>query len=152
LRRSRNVDAVHSRGIELGGQWRLGTLAFDGSLALTDAQVEASGTSALIDGKRPAQTPKIAVSGTLSWAPAQGWRLATTLRHAGRQFEDDLETDALPATTTLDAFAQIPLLRGFSLIVRGENLTGERIVTRNQAGSIDLGVPRTLWAGLRVGL
>ena len=152
LRERRNVDAVRARGIELGGQWRVGTLSFDGSLALTDAQVEASGTSVALDGKRPAQTPKIAASGTLSWVPVQGWRLAATLRRAGRQFEDDLETDALPATTTLDAFAQVPLAGPFSLVLRAENLTDERIVTRNQAGSIDLGVPRTVWAGVRVGL
>lgn len=152
LRERRNVNAVHARGLELGARWRLGTLAFDGSLALTDAQVEASGTSAALNGKRPAQTPKVAASGTLSWAPAPGWQLATTLRRVGRQFEDDLETDALPATTTLDGFARIPLARGFSLVLRGENLTGERIVTRNQAGSIDLGVPRTLWAGVRLGI
>ena len=152
LRERRNVDAVHARGLELGGQWRLGALAFDGSLALTDAQIEASGTSLALEGKRPAQTPKVAASGTLSWVPAQGWRLAATLRHAGRQFEDDLETDALPATTTLDAFTQVPLAGPFSLVLRAENLTDERIVTRNQAGSIDLGVPRTVWAGVRVGL
>ena len=151
LRERRNVDAVHARGLELGAQWRWGTLAFDGSLALTDSQVEASGTSATLNGKRPAQTPKIAASSTLSWAPTPGWLLATTLRRAGRQFEDDLETDVLPATTTLDGFARIPLAHGLSLVLRGENLTGERIVTRNQVGSIDLGVPRTLWAGIRVG-
>ena len=151
VRERRNVDAVHARGIELGGQWRLGALAFDGSLALTDAKVEASGASRALAGKRPAQTPKVAGSATLSWRPDNGWRLAATLRRAGRQFEDDLETDALPATTTLDAFAQIPLAGPVSLVLRGENLTGERIVTRNQAGSIDLGVPRTLWAGIRFG-
>jgi hypothetical protein len=76
--------------------------------------------------------------------------LAATLRHTGAQFEDDLETDLLPAATTLDAFAEIPLVRGFSLVLRGENLTGETIVTRNQGGSLDLGTPRTLWAGLRI--
>ena len=151
IRERRNVDAVRAKGIELGGQVRFGAFAFDGSLALTDAEVEAGGASVALNGKRPAQTPKIAGSATLSWQPAGGWRLATTLRRTGRQFEGDLETDALPAIATLDAFAQVPLARGFSLVLRGENLTGERIVTRNQAGSIDLGIPRTLWAGLRFG-
>jgi len=149
LRERRNVDAVHSRGIELGAQLRVGALGFDGSLALTDAVVEANGAS--LDGKRPAQTPKIAASGTLSWRPRESWQLAATLRHVGRQFEDDLQTDALPAATTLDAFAQVPLRAGLSLVLRGENLTGERIVTRNQGGSTDLGTPRTLWAGVRFG-
>ena len=151
VRERRNVDAVHARGVELGARVSFGAVAFDGSLALTDAEVEASGTSATLDGKRPAQTPKIAASATIEWQPRSGWRLGGTVRHVGRQFEDDLETDALPAATTLDGFAQVPLRRGLSLVLRGENLTGERIVTRNQAGSIDLGTPRTLWAGLRFG-
>ncbi|MCA1660812.1 MAG: TonB-dependent receptor [Novosphingobium sp.] len=128
---------------------RTGAWGFDGSLALTDAEVRERGSP--LDGKRPSQTPKIASSGTLSWAPADRWRLAATLRHVGRQFEDDLESDALPAATTLDAFARVPVARGLALVLRGENLSDERIVTRNQGGSIDLGVPRTLWAGIRFG-
>ena len=61
-------------------------------------------------------------------------------------------TDVLPAATTFDAYAQVPLGRKLALVLRGENLTDEDVVTRNQGGSIDLGVPRTLWAGLKVGL
>ncbi len=38
---------------------------------------------------------------------AGGWRRRCGM--LGRQFEDDLETDALPAATTLDAFAEVPL-------------------------------------------
>ena len=44
-----------------------------------------------------------------------------------------------------------PLLGRLSLIVRAENLTDETIVTRNQGGSVDLGVPRTFWLGVRYG-
>ena len=39
-----------------------------------------------------------------------------------------------------------------ALVLRGENLTDEDIVTRNQGGSIDYGTPRTVWAGIKVGL
>lgn len=151
-RQRRNVDAVHSRGLEFGLQAAIGAVRFDGSLALTDAEVEASGTAAALDGKRPAQTPKVAASGTLSWRPAQDWALALTVRHVGQQFEDDLETDSLPAATTLNAFAEIPLRQGVSVILRGENLTDEDVLTRKQGASIDLGVPRTVWAGIRVSL
>ena len=105
-----------------------------------------------LDGMRPAQTPRVAASATLSWRPGEGWLLASTLRHTGMQFEDALQPDRLPAATTLDAYAQVPLGRGASLVLRGENLTGERIVTRNQAGSLDLGTPRTLWVGVKLGL
>jgi outer membrane receptor protein involved in Fe transport len=152
LRQRQNVDAIHARGLEAGAEAKLGALSFAGSLSWTDAQVDASGASAALDGKRPAQVPKLAASGTLVWTPRAGWRLAATLRHTGAQFEDDLETDVLPAATTLDSVVQVPLGQGISVLLRAENLFDERIVTRNQAGSIDLGTPRTLWAGVRVGL
>ena len=152
LRERRNVDAVHARGLELGAALKFGTVSFDGSLALTDANVEASGTSAALNGKRPAQTPRLAASGTLAWRPRTGWQLSTTLRHTGAQYEDDLQTDVLRPATTLDGFAQVPLGGGFSLILRGENLFDATVITRNQGGSIDLGTPRALWAGIRVGL
>ena len=61
------------------------------------------------------------------------------------------EVDRLQPATTLDAFLAAPLVGKLSVILRAENLTDETIVTRNQGGSIDLGVPRTLWAGLRYG-
>jgi vitamin B12 transporter len=152
LRERRNVDAVRAKGVELSTALRFGQVFFDGSLALTDAKVAASGASAALNGMRPAQTPKIAASATLGWRPREGWLLSATLRHVGAQYEDDLQTDSLPAATTIDAFAQLPLTGPFSLILRGENLGDETIITRNQAGSIDQGTPRTLWAGIRIAL
>ncbi len=152
LRERRNVDAVHSRGIEVTAKARLGQVSWDGSLSLIDAQVEGSGASAGLNGKRPAQVPSFAASTTLAWRPGEDWLLAATLRHSGAQFEDDLETDRIPAVTTLDAVVTVPLSSRFSLVLRAENLTDAEIVTRNQAGSIDLGAPRTLWAGLRISI
>lgn len=150
LRERRNVDAIRARGIEAAAGLRKDAWSLDASLAWTDAAVRGSGPAAALDGKRPAQVPRLAASATLAWRPQEGWRLAASLRHVGRQFEDDLESDALPAATTLDAYAELPLLRAFSLVLRGENLTGERVVTRNQAGSIDFGAPRTLWLGVKL--
>jgi outer membrane receptor protein involved in Fe transport len=152
LRERQNVDAIRARGIEASAQLALGRVDLSGSLSWTDAEVEASGTQSQLDGLRPAQVPKLTASGTLAWTPRDGWRLAATVRRTGAQFEDDLETDVLPAATTLDLFAQVPIGRFVSIVLRGENLTDETIVTRNQGGSIDLGTPRTLWAGLKVGL
>ncbi|MFM9936654.1 MAG: TonB-dependent receptor plug domain-containing protein [Novosphingobium sp.] len=150
LRERRNVDAVHARGLELGAEVKAGTFSLTGSLAYTDAKVEAPGTD--LDGKRPAQTPKYAASATAAWRPRSDLTLALTLRHTGAQFEDDLGVNVLPPATMLDAFAQVPLTGPFSLVLRGENLTDEAVVTRNVGGSIDLGTPRTLWAGVRVAI
>lgn len=152
LRERRNVDAVHSRGVELGASATLGQVRFDGALALTDAEVQGSGASLTLDGKRPAQVAKLAASATVAWMPRDGWLLSATLRHIGAQYEDDLETDLQPAATTLDAVIRVPLSPRFTVVLRGENLTDETIVTRNQGGSIDLGTPRTVWAGLSVSI
>ena len=150
LRERRNVDAIRARGVELGLSAKVGTVSIDSSLAWTDARVEASGTSAALNGLRPAQTPEIAANASLAWTPAPGWRLAISARHVGMQFEDDLQTDRLPAATTIDLFALVPLDPRFSLVFRVENLTDAQVVTRNVAGSIDLGAPRTVWAGMRI--
>lgn len=151
LRRRANLPAIDARGIEASVAAKFGQVSLDGALAWTDAQVRGEGVSADLDGLRPAQTPDFAATLTLGWEPAPGWRIAGTLRHVAAQFEDDRETDRLAPATTLDAFLAAPLWGRLSLILRGENLTDEEIVTRNQGGSIDLGVPRTVWLGLRYG-
>ena len=149
-RTRQNVAALQARGLELGARLEQGIITLDGSLALTTARMRAPGLA--LDGKRPAQTPRVAASLTAGLHPRAGWTAALTLRHVGAQYEDDLESDVLPAATTLDAFAQLPLAGPFSLVLRGENLTDTRIVTRNSGGTVDLGAPRTVWIGVRVGL
>ena len=151
LRQRQNVPAIAARGIETNVALKLGAVSLDGALAWTDAEVRGEGASLALDGNRPAQTPEFASTLTLGWQPAPGWQVAGTLRHVTGQFEDDLESDRLPPATTLDAFLTAPLIGKLSVVVRAENLTDETIVTRRQGGSIDLGVPRTLWLGLRYG-
>jgi outer membrane receptor protein involved in Fe transport len=151
LRRRENLPAITARGIEASLAAKLGTVSLDGSLAWTDAKVRGEGTSAELDGNRPAQTPEFAATLTLGWQPAPGWQVAGTLRHTSAQFEDDREVDSLAPATTIDAFLAAPLVGKLSVVARAENLTDEQIITRNQGGSIDLGVPRTFWLGLRYG-
>ena len=152
LRQRRNLPEIRSRGIEAAAHFATGPVRLDATLAWNDAKVHGSGISGDLDGMRPAQTPSLAASATLAFVPADRWSMALTLRHVGAQFEDDLQTDVLPAATTLDALVEIPLGARASLILRGENLFDEKIITRNSGGSLDLGVPRTLWAGFRWGL
>ena len=44
-----------------------------------------------------------------------------------------------------------PLVSRLSAVARVENLFDTEIVTRNQGGSMDLGVPLTVWLGVRYG-
>ena len=152
LRQRRNIDAIQSRGLEASVSATLGAFSLDASAVWTDAEAKGSGFAAALDGNRPSQTPRFTGGATLSWTPADDWLLSATVRHVGAQFEDDLESNVLPAATTLDAFVQVPMTPDIALVLRGENLTDETIVTRNQSGAIDLGVPRTVWAGVKVGL
>ncbi len=149
LRERRNLRAITARGIEADASLTIGTVALEGSLAWTRARVRTGIAASPLEGMRPAQTPKLSATARASWKPAPGWLLSAAVRHTGAQFEDDLETDVLPAATTIDAYAEIPLHRVVSLVLRGENLTDERVLTRNQGGSIDLGAPLTVWVGLR---
>lgn len=152
LRQRQNLSAIAARGLEAGLGVELSRISLNASLAYTDATIEGAGASLELDGNRPPQVPRWSGSATVAWQPAAGWRLAMTLRHIAAQFEDDLETDVLAPATTLDAFVQLPIGRsGFAAILRAENLTDTAIITRNAGGSIDLGVPRTVWLGLRYG-
>ena len=151
LRQRRNLDAIDARGLELAAGVEQGAFSLDGTLVYTDAKVVGTGFAAELDGNRPSQTPEFAASLTGAWRPVEGALLAATLRHVGDQFEDDQESDVLPAVTTLDLFGQMPLAAGFSAVARVENLFDEEIVTRNSGGSIDLGAPRTVWLGVRYG-
>jgi vitamin B12 transporter len=149
-RERRNVGAVAARGLEFTGEAKFGAFSLSGSASYTEAKVEAPGTA--LDGKRPAQTPRWAASATAAWRPRPDVTVAFTARHTGTQFEDDLQTTALPPVTIFNAFTQVPVAGPFSLILRAENLADAAVVTRNSGGSIDLGTPRTLWAGVRVAL
>jgi len=151
LRQRRNIGAIDAQGIEFAGQLQFGEVSFDGTLAYTDATMSDSGDAAALDGFRPSQTPKWAASATIGWHPENGMNFAATLRHVGDQFEDDQETDVLPAATTVDLFAQVPVVGKLSVVGRVENLFDEKVITRNQAGSMDIGAPLTVWGGVRYG-
>ncbi len=149
LRQRQNVRAVGAKGVELNAAARLDHVALSASYAYSHATVDAPGQP--FDGLVPAQSPRHAASGTLTFTPGSDTSasLSGTIHYVSRQYEDDLRTDALKGAVTLEGNARLPIGHGMTLIARGENLTDVRIVTRNAAGSIDLGVPRTLWIGFR---
>jgi outer membrane receptor protein involved in Fe transport len=144
-----NIPAIRDKGIELGAQANVGRFSFDGSRAYTHARQHAPGTD--LDGFIPSQTPAWAESVTVGYRPAERMLFSATLRHVGKQYEDDKQSDVLPGATIVDLFAQVPLVDRLSFVARAENLFDATVITRNQGGSMDLGEPRTVWAGLRYG-
>jgi iron complex outermembrane receptor protein len=150
LRQRRNVGAIAARGVEGELRWLSGPWRVEAGWAFSDAEVRA-GTdpaAAPLAGLEPAQSPRHAGGVTLGWERG-GWLAQAMLRHVGRQYEDDRNSDVLPAVTTFDALLRAPLGGGFQLVLRAENLFDEKVLTRNVAGSVDLGAPRAFWLGLR---
>ena len=150
FRQRQNVDAVKVHGIEAGAEWTRGPWALRAGASLSTARMEASGTAALLEGLRPAQTPKFAATLSGSWE-RDGKGAEIVLRRVGAQFEDDLNTRTLKGATTLDASASWPIGPRLLLVARGENLTDALVMAGiGGDGSIERATPRTLWIGLRL--
>ena len=151
LRQRQNLPAIETQGIEAGLRVERGAIRFDANLSFSDPRIVGEGASQALDGNAPPQSPQWMAAASLAYAPTDRTRFALSLRHVGDQFEDDLETDVLPAFTTLGAYAQVGLAGQLNLVLRAENLFDVDVVTRNDGGDLDLGAPRTFWAGLRYG-
>lgn len=149
IRQRQNVERIVAKGVELTASAALGDIRLLASYAYSHSTVHSPG--AAFDGFTPAQSPRHASSATIAYSPASGPSLSTTLRYVAKQYEDDLQSDVLPDALTLDAIARWPVGHGVTLVVRGENIFGETIVTRNAGGSMDLGTPRTVWIGVSFG-
>ena len=152
-RQRRNLDAIESAGFELDALARFAEWSFRLSYAFTDAEVDASGPAAPLDGLRPAQTPRHSASATLGWSREFGPDAALTLRYIGSRFEDDLNQLRLDDALVVGARAVIPVYSLVSLELRAENIFDARIEAANQGnGLIERAMPQTFWAGLRFSL
>ncbi|WP_440978183.1 TonB-dependent receptor [Sphingomonas pseudosanguinis] len=151
-RMRRNLDAIRAEGFELDANWTLGPIQARGSWSRTNARVRASGAAAALAGLRPAQTPRDQLSATLG-IEQRGAALSGTVRHIGRQFEDDQNSRTLAPATTFDAYAAVPILTGWLIEARAENLANARVeAAYSGAGLIERATPRTLWIGVRTRL
>ena len=147
-----NLRAVVARGVEVEAHaaWRV--WRFDASYAYTHARDRASGASTALDGLAPAQTPAHQATATVGITPRAGALVALTGHYVGAQSENDLGSRRLAAAATLDALAQWPVMRGWTAVVRAENLANTGVQSGISAnGLVTLASPRTLWAGVKVG-
>ncbi|WP_199554732.1 TonB-dependent receptor [Sandaracinobacteroides hominis] len=145
-RQRQNLQEIRSRGLEgdasvAAGSWRL-----QGSFAWVDAEMRGGG----LDGKRPAQAPEFSGSMTLgrSGGAVDG---SATLRVLGARFEDDLNDRRLAPATTLDLKLSVPVTKRLRLEAAAENLFDADVESGFSGAQVELGQPRTLWLGIRVG-
>jgi outer membrane receptor protein involved in Fe transport len=146
VRQRQNLEAIASHGVEGDLSLRFGRTAMVASLAAVDARVHGGG----IDGKRPAQAPVFSASASLVHR-ARDFDARATLRHQGLQYEDDRNSRRLEPVTTIDFGASVPLSRRLSVGLDIENLTDAHVPTGYSGAAVELGQPRTIWFGVRLG-
>jgi outer membrane receptor protein involved in Fe transport len=116
---------------------------------LTRARVAADGPAVLLNGLRPAQTPKFAATGAIGWED-RGRAASLIVRHVDAQFEDDLNQQRLPPATTVDGFLAWPVFQRVQLVARAQNLFNEEVVAGISDATVERATPRTFWLGLRI--
>lgn len=151
FRQRQNLDAVVAKGVEFSTELKRGAWSAGLGASFVDSKVDADGAASPLDGLRPAQTPRLSLTGSIGWE--KGRKAAVlTIRHSGNQFEDDLNQRKMPAATTVDAFGSWPLLRNLDLVLRGDNLFNDQVVAGiGGDGAIERAAPRTIWLGVRFG-
>ena len=149
-RQRQNLDRINIQGLEASAEARRGPWSLHLGASATDAKIRAMGPAAQLDGLRPAQTARFALTGGVGWE-RNGRTVSLLMRHVGAQFEDDLNQRGLPAATTIDAFGALTVSSRLQLVARGENLLNERVVVGiGGDGAIERATPPTLWLGLRL--
>ena len=149
FRQRQNVDAIETWGVESSIQVRLDAWSFHAAASLVDATVSAVGPAAPLSGLRPAQTPRIGLTGGIEWRA--GRRAASLMaRQVGAQFEDDLNLRSLPSALTVDGMIAWPLTSDLQFVIRGTNLLNERVAAGISGnGTVERAAPRTVLAGLQ---
>ena len=150
FRQRQNAVAIRAHGIEIDGEYKRGPWSAALSYALSDARVEASGTAAELDGRRPAQIPRHQASASLDWQRGRA-ALGATIRFTAKQNEDDLGERRLPSALTFDTRARLAAGKLGDLELRVENLFDRRVIaTVGGDGTRERALPRTIWLGVRV--
>ncbi len=141
-----NIGDIAALGAEGDVSWKLGDLvALRGAFSLTDARVRA----AVLKGKRPAQAPRLTLTGGVSYKPVDALTLNANLRWESSRFEDDQNTLRLAPDFVLDLRADWRLRGALSAFIAADNITNANIATAEATdGTFSTGEPRMMSVGL----
>jgi outer membrane receptor protein involved in Fe transport len=146
-----NAGVINATGVEADARYQpVKALELRLSGAFTDAKVDGQAVDPQLTGKRPAQTPKVVITGGASWAATAKLSFNAELRYEGQRFEDDLNTLNLRAAAGVDARVSYRITRDFSVFLAAENLTNAAIETGQTADRVlSYDEPRVIRIGLR---
>lgn len=149
-RQRQNLDALEVWGWEVDASVVQGPFTLRASFSHVDPAIRATGAAAPLDGLAPAQTPRNSLSAGVDYA-SKLLTASATVRHIASQFEDDLNSRSLAAATMVDGLLLVPIIKGFAIEGRVENLFDAEVqAALSGAGVVERALPRTFWVGARV--
>ena len=144
----RNVDHIDAAGVEADGERRLGPASLSLAADYTYARVDGGAAAPELTGKRPAQTPRLTVTGALAWQATARLSLTVRARWESARFDDDLNTRRLGPGGAGDLRADYAVSRRVGLFAEADNVTDVAVQTARAAdGTISYGAPRLIRAG-----
>jgi outer membrane receptor protein involved in Fe transport len=148
LRQRQNAGDIEAWGIEgeVRQDWSAGWARLAGGY--TEARVDGGSSAPQLTGLRPAQTPRLTLSGEAGWRATDAVTLTAAVRYEGSRFDDDLNSRKLSAATTLDLRADWRV-GASTLYAALDNATDARVETAQTADGISsYDTPRTFRVGV----
>ena len=149
LRQRQNAGEIEAWGLEGEASGDpTDTLSLRAAYAYTHARVHGGTSAPQLNGRRPAQTPKLTVTSGFDWRATDKLSLTGALRYESARFEDDLNSRVLSAGVSFDARAAWSVGPGSEVYLAAENLGGARIEVGETADGVEsFAAPRTLRVG-----
>ena len=147
-----NVPAINALGSEGEAQWQLDDLvAFRAAYSVTDARVDGGTTALQLTGKRPAETPRLTITGGVVTSPIRSVSIEGDVIYESLRWSDDQNTLPLPAATTFDAKVTWRFLPQAGLYFAVDNITNAAEATSEGGDHVyTYDEPRAYRAGLTV--
>jgi outer membrane receptor protein involved in Fe transport len=152
-RQRQNLELARVRGVEAEAEyrpaphWRL-----NAGYLFSDARVVSAPQQRTLEGKRLAQVPAHSGSIGARYDNRAVMTAAVSVRLAGSQYEDDLNTLPLGGFAVVDVYVARQLTRGVEIFGAVENLFDQTYgVGRTAEGTVTIGAPRLVHGGVRLG-
>jgi vitamin B12 transporter len=147
----RNVDHIDAWGLEASARRDWGRVGARLAADYTYARVDGGAAAPKLTGLRPAETPRLSVTGGVSWRPVDRLTLLAEGRYDGARFDDDLNTRRLAPGGTADLRADVQVTRTVAVFAAAENLFDATIQTgRTADNTVSYGPPRLIRLGVTV--
>jgi outer membrane receptor protein involved in Fe transport len=146
-----NAGQINATGIEADARYQIiEPLTLRLAAGYTDAKVDGKAVAPQLTGKRPAQTPRLTLTGGGEWTFASHFSLSADIRYEDSRFEDDLNTLTLRAGAVLDTRLDWQVTKDWGVFVGAENLADTALETGQTADHVkSYDKPRTIRFGFK---